>query len=62
MQGEGINFSDLQKSPVYPLIEGKSAKKASDSEDSARYIRNGMLSNLLRFLTKLSDEFSGCYC
>ncbi|XP_050941995.1 CO(2)-response secreted protease-like [Cucumis melo] len=36
IKGEGINFSDLQKSPVYPLIQGKSAKKASASEDSAR--------------------------
>lgn len=36
IKGEGINFSALQKSPVYPLIQGKSAKKASASEDSAR--------------------------
>ncbi|XP_038896398.1 CO(2)-response secreted protease [Benincasa hispida] len=36
IKGEGINFSNLQKSPVYPLIQGKSAKKASASEDSAR--------------------------
>lgn len=39
MKGEGINFSALKKSPVYPLIQGKSAKKGDASEESARYVK-----------------------
>ncbi|MCL7024908.1 hypothetical protein MKW94_007739, partial [Papaver nudicaule] len=34
--GESINFSDLKKSPVYPLIHASSAKSNSSSEDEAR--------------------------
>lgn len=35
-QGEGIHFGNVSKSPVYPLIHGKSAKSADASEGSAR--------------------------
>ncbi|OAY86036.1 CO(2)-response secreted protease [Ananas comosus] len=33
--GEAINFSNLDKSPTYPLIYGASAKSNSSSEDSS---------------------------
>ncbi|KAK9113271.1 hypothetical protein Scep_020790 [Stephania cephalantha] len=33
VKGEGINFSDLQKSPIYPLVEGGSAKASSSTSD-----------------------------
>ncbi|XP_058090783.1 CO(2)-response secreted protease [Magnolia sinica] len=36
VKGEAINFSNLGKSPVYPLIYGGSAKTNSSSEDDAR--------------------------
>lgn len=36
-QGEGINFSNLSKSAVYPLISGESAKAANTRVDEARY-------------------------
>lgn len=36
-QGEGIHFANVSKSPVYPLIHGKSAKNVDASEGSARY-------------------------
>lgn len=36
-QGEGINFSSLQKSPVHPLIYALSAKTADAEEPEARY-------------------------
>ncbi|KAE8057284.1 hypothetical protein FH972_013987 [Carpinus fangiana] len=36
IKGEGINFSPLEKSAVYPLIYAKSAKKSGASEDEAR--------------------------
>lgn len=35
-QGEGIHFGNVSKSPVYPLIHGKSAKNADASEGAAR--------------------------
>lgn len=38
-QGEGIHFGNVSKSPVYPLIYGKSAKSADASESSARFIK-----------------------
>lgn len=35
IQGEGINFANIQKSPVYPIVYGKSAKKKdADVNDS----------------------------
>lgn len=37
-QGEGINFSTLKKSPVYPLIDGSSAKSSTATNIEARYI------------------------
>jgi hypothetical protein len=40
VQGEGINFSPLEKSAVYPLIYAKSAKKSGADEDEARYGKN----------------------
>ncbi|KAJ4964404.1 hypothetical protein NE237_024343 [Protea cynaroides] len=36
IKGEGINFSTLQKSPIYPLIYGGSAKSNSSSDSDAR--------------------------
>lgn len=36
IKGESINFSELQKSPVYPLVYGASAKTNTASEDEAR--------------------------
>ncbi|KAK9108679.1 hypothetical protein Sjap_016739 [Stephania japonica] len=33
VKGEGINFSNLQKTPIYPLIEGVSAKASSSTSD-----------------------------
>ncbi|KAF6174318.1 hypothetical protein GIB67_040811, partial [Kingdonia uniflora] len=36
LQGEAINFSNLQKSPIYPLIYAESAKKSSSSKDDSR--------------------------
>ncbi|KAJ0026117.1 hypothetical protein Pint_09336 [Pistacia integerrima] len=36
IKGGGINFSDLKKSPVYPLIYAKSAKKMDADETEAR--------------------------
>ena len=40
VQGEGINFSPLEKSAVYPLIYAMSAKKSGANEDEARYGKN----------------------
>jgi len=40
VQGEGINFSPLEKSPVYPLIYAKYAKKSGANEVEARYGKN----------------------
>ena len=37
-QGEGINFSNLKKTPSYPLIYGSSAKSNSSKVDDARYV------------------------
>lgn len=37
-QGGGINFSRLQKSPIYPLKYGNVAKGTSNSTDAGRYI------------------------
>lgn len=35
IKGEGINFANIQKSPVYPIVYGKSAKKKdADVNDS----------------------------
>ncbi|XP_010266013.1 PREDICTED: CO(2)-response secreted protease-like [Nelumbo nucifera] len=34
--GEAINFSELQKSPIYPLIYAESAKLNSSSDEDAR--------------------------
>ncbi|KAI3846359.1 hypothetical protein MKX03_035518 [Papaver bracteatum] len=36
IKGESINFSNLKKSPVYPLIHAGSAKSNSSSQDEAR--------------------------
>ncbi|XP_057516100.1 CO(2)-response secreted protease [Amaranthus tricolor] len=36
IKGESINFSELEKSPIYPLISGVSAKTKSGSDDEAR--------------------------
>ncbi|KAL5706426.1 hypothetical protein ACHQM5_024594 [Ranunculus cassubicifolius] len=36
IKGEGIHFSNLKKSPIYPLIYGKSAKSNSRRSDDAR--------------------------
>jgi hypothetical protein len=39
MQGGAINFSNLDKSPKYPLIDGAAAKESSVSDaESARYV------------------------
>ncbi|CAL9089721.1 unnamed protein product [Musa textilis] len=35
IKGEAINFSGLQKSPVYPLISGEAAKSNSSSNDGS---------------------------
>ncbi|KAL0391286.1 UNVERIFIED_CONTAM: CO(2)-response secreted protease, partial [Sesamum latifolium] len=42
IKGGAINFSDLNKSPVYPLIDGRSAKSESSQQgdDDARYNMN----------------------
>ncbi|OMO87388.1 hypothetical protein CCACVL1_09097 [Corchorus capsularis] len=34
--GEGINFADIKKTPDYPIIYAKSAKKSGEDETSAR--------------------------
>ncbi|KAF8406620.1 hypothetical protein HHK36_008710 [Tetracentron sinense] len=36
IKGEAINFSNLQKPPIYPLIYAGSAKSSSSSDDDAR--------------------------
>lgn len=38
LQGEGINFANIKKSPAYPLIYGSSAKSNSSKVDDARYV------------------------
>ena len=38
LQGEGINFSPLNKSPEYPLIYAKYANRSGANEDEARYV------------------------
>ncbi|RID58121.1 hypothetical protein BRARA_F01438 [Brassica rapa] len=43
IKGEGIHFGNVSKSPVYPLIYGKSAKSADASESSARTCDYGSL-------------------
>ncbi|CAK9178396.1 unnamed protein product [Ilex paraguariensis] len=45
IKGEGINFADINKSSVYPLIYGKSAKTSSKHfvEDEARNCNPGSL-------------------
>ncbi|KAG7597683.1 Peptidase S8/S53 domain superfamily [Arabidopsis suecica] len=43
IKGEGIHFANVSKSPVYPLIHGKSAKNADASEGSARACDSGSL-------------------
>lgn len=57
MQGEGINFSALKKTPEYPLIQGKSAKKADASEDSARYVRDENESSSCSYYYSFSLSF-----
>jgi hypothetical protein len=37
IQGEAINFANIGKSPVHPLIYAKSAKKAGADARDARY-------------------------
>lgn len=37
LQGEGINFANIKKSPVHPLIDGKSAKRTDAGDKDARY-------------------------
>ncbi|OMO75492.1 hypothetical protein COLO4_26110 [Corchorus olitorius] len=36
VKGEGINFADIKKTPIYPIIYAKSAKKSGEDETSAR--------------------------
>ncbi|XWS25936.1 hypothetical protein CRYUN_Cryun27aG0110000 [Craigia yunnanensis] len=36
IKGEGINFASIQKSPVYPIIYAKSAKKSGVNENASR--------------------------
>ncbi|XP_022769223.1 CO(2)-response secreted protease-like isoform X2 [Durio zibethinus] len=36
IKGEGINFADIQKTPTYPIIYAKSAKKSGADENDAR--------------------------
>lgn len=36
MQGTGINFANIQNSPVYPIIYAKSAKKSGVDENATR--------------------------
>ncbi|CAH2036747.1 unnamed protein product [Thlaspi arvense] len=43
IKGEGIHFGNVSKSPVYPLIHGKSAKDADASEGTARACESGSL-------------------
>ncbi|XP_041019682.1 CO(2)-response secreted protease [Juglans microcarpa x Juglans regia] len=43
IKGEGINFSPLQKSPVYPLIYAKNAKKSGAKEVEASNCEPGSL-------------------
>ncbi|XP_004292936.1 PREDICTED: subtilisin-like protease-like [Fragaria vesca subsp. vesca] len=47
IQGEGINFSSLQKSPVHPLIYALSAKTADAEEPEARNCDEGSLEEKL---------------
>ncbi|KAL6212763.1 hypothetical protein ACLB2K_017981 [Fragaria x ananassa] len=47
IQGEGINFSRLQKSPVHPLIYALSAKTADSEEPEARNCDKGSLEEKL---------------
>ncbi|KAG2698291.1 hypothetical protein I3760_07G144500 [Carya illinoinensis] len=43
IKGDGINFSQLQKSPVYPLIYAKNAKKSGAKDVEARNCEPGSL-------------------
>lgn len=40
IQGEGINFANIQKSPVYPIIYAQSANKTGVDENESRYLTN----------------------
>ncbi|KAG6591258.1 CO(2)-response secreted protease, partial [Cucurbita argyrosperma subsp. sororia] len=65
IKGEGINFSALESSPVYPLIHGKSANKSSTSEDSARICSEGSMDEALVkgkiVICESSEEGGGSY-
>ncbi|CAI0382503.1 unnamed protein product [Linum tenue] len=43
VKGEAINFSKLQKSPVYPLMYGKTAMKSDATEANARNCISGSI-------------------
>ncbi|XP_071924255.1 CO(2)-response secreted protease-like [Coffea arabica] len=43
IKGGGINFANIQKSPIYPLIYGPSAKDSAASDDSGRTCIPGAL-------------------
>lgn len=43
IKGGGINFANIQKSPVYPLIYGPSAKDSAASDESGRTCIPGAL-------------------
>ncbi|KAJ4849908.1 hypothetical protein Tsubulata_048696, partial [Turnera subulata] len=45
IKGEGINFADIQKSPVYPLIYAKTAKNKYADEENARSCAPDSLDN-----------------
>ncbi|KAF5740889.1 CO(2)-response secreted protease [Tripterygium wilfordii] len=47
LKGEAINFADIQKSPVYSMIDGKAAKKATASDSEARNCYPGSLNKTL---------------
>ena len=66
-QGGGIHFANIKRSPVYPVIDARSAKDPSEtSESSARYkILNFIISFLswsLEIIVKLTRScFSNCF-
>ncbi|MBA0693334.1 hypothetical protein Goari_003709, partial [Gossypium aridum] len=49
IKGEGINFANIQKSPVYPIVYGKSAKKKdADVNDSRNCNTNSLDQELVK--------------
>ncbi|KAF5740890.1 hypothetical protein HS088_TW11G00970 [Tripterygium wilfordii] len=60
LKGEAINFADIQKSPVYPLIYGMAAKKAKAYDYDARNCHPGSLNKtLVRGRIVLCDNEEG---